>query len=120
MTAEDIEQIIKDGEAETLKENTEFAEVSSEYKLSDKINSFLSESTPGAPPTFLGYAYEGGRTHLLYRSKDEKNFLVIVSNTVKYDDKYVIEPKEILKVYYLEEWMLEQISAREEEERRRR
>jgi hypothetical protein len=117
VTAADIEQIITDGKAETLKVNNVFAEVSSEYKPSDKINSFLSKRAPGAPPTILGYAYGGGRTHLLYRSKEEKDFLVIVFNTVKYDgSKYVIEPKEILKVYYLKDWMLEQIRNKENRE----
>jgi hypothetical protein len=114
---------------------TNFAKVSSIYNPSNTINNFLRASRPGAPPTSIGTSSGGAMEHLLYRSRNNDTFLVIVYNTVRFDNgEYFIKPntnKDPI-VYHFEPWMFaaiiveergyqneeERIQKEEQEERR--
>ena len=125
VTAEYIQDIIDGNIVTEIPVGTELEKVSSIYNPSITIDNFLRESRPHEPPTFLGYCDRGGRTHLLYRSKNNHTFLVIVYNTVRFDNgEYFIKPntnKDPI-VYHFEPWMfaaiiVEEIGYQNEEER---
>ena len=104
VAAESIEAIIADGKAKVVPQETNFA-TSFLPATIKKINTFLTHSKPGEPPTFIGSSSEGAVWHFLYRSENRGDFLV-------YNEHARMETS----VYYLKGWMIDAIKTQEQVE----
>jgi hypothetical protein len=100
----DIEKVIEDKNALTLRKYKTFPKVS-DLTTRNIINDFLKDKESDPPLIELGTSYGGMRNHFLYRSPDKKYFLVTVS--------YDLNNKKLTNVYYFKPWMFAAIIVEE-------
>ena len=103
----EIEEIIKEGKAKTLEKGTEFekAPASVACQPTKTVREFKNSN---AEQVLMVIGYSGGyRRHSLYRSPTHGEFLI---------EESMVPREEPIKVYHLEDWMLQQIYEAELEE----